>query len=162
MGLGGVTAYVTGTDTLGNAVDPTRITASDRSHSFAGLELGTYTVSEVQPSGYVTTANAIATVNGTLDVHLTTSQTDAIDRAILQMGDNGLNYDFGEIATGCSVAKRISATFGFWHGNNGESLINSFNGGSTSTALGNWLAGESPNLYGSSTGSNNMTGKTNA
>src|SRR5205807_1806786 len=45
---------------------------------------------------------------------------------------------------------------------NGQALINSLNGSSTSTALGNWLASNFPNIYGLTTGSNNMTGKTNA
>jgi hypothetical protein len=50
---------------------------------------------------------------------------------------------------------------GFWHGNNGQALINSFNGGPTSTALANWLASSFPNLYGTKAGADNLTGKTN-
>ncbi len=48
------------------------------------------------------------------------------------------------------------ATIGFWHNKNGQAVIDSFNGSSTSTALGNWLAANFPNLFGS------LKGQTNA
>jgi hypothetical protein len=51
---------------------------------------------------------------------------------------------------------------GFWHNNQGQALINSFNRGSASTALANWLAVTFPNLYGAGAGVNNLTGMTNA
>ena len=38
----------------------------------------------------------------------------------------------------------------------------SLNGGPNSTALGNWLASNFANMWGASTGANNLTGKTNA
>jgi hypothetical protein len=53
-------------------------------------------------------------------------------------------------------------TTSFWHtSNTGQALILSFNGGSTSTALANWLAATFPNMYGSGAGSHNLTGQTN-
>jgi hypothetical protein len=55
-----------------------------------------------------------------------------------------------------------NATINFWASGHGQALIDSFNGGSTSTALATWLATSFPNLYGASGGSNNLTGKTNA
>ena len=54
-----------------------------------------------------------------------------------------------------------TATIGFWHNKNGQALIDSLNGGSTATALGNWLATQFPYLYGPQS-SNNLTGATNA
>jgi hypothetical protein len=60
------------------------------------------------------------------------------------------------------LAHGDTATIGFWHNNNGQALINSLNGGSTSTQLGNWLATSFPYLYGQYAGSNNLTGATNA
>ena len=42
------------------------------------------------------------------------------------------------------------ATIGFWHNSNGQAVINSFNGSSTSKSLGNWLASNFPNLFGGS------------
>jgi uncharacterized repeat protein (TIGR01451 family) len=67
----------------------------------------------------------------------------------------------GQAATG-PLANHEAATIDFWHNNNGQALINSFNGGSTATKLGNWLAGLMPNTFGASAGANNLTGKTNA
>ncbi len=55
-----------------------------------------------------------------------------------------------------------SASIAFWHNNSCQTLINSFNGSSTSTALANWLAASFPNMYGTNAGANNLTGKTNA
>jgi len=55
-----------------------------------------------------------------------------------------------------------TATIGFWHNKNGQALIKAMNGSVNSTALGNWLAASFPNMYGSGTGANNMSGKTNA
>jgi hypothetical protein len=48
------------------------------------------------------------------------------------------------------------ATIGFWHNQNGQAVINSFNGSSSSTALGKWLATNFPNLFGAA---NPYTGK---
>jgi hypothetical protein len=56
------------------------------------------------------------------------------------------------------------ATIGFWHNQNGQAVINSFNGSSKSTALGNWLATNWPHLFGASnpyTGTS-LAGLTNA
>jgi large repetitive protein len=52
-------------------------------------------------------------------------------------------------ATGnAPVDANDTATIGFWHNRNGQALILSLNGGSTSTALGNWLANTFPALNG--------------
>jgi hypothetical protein len=56
----------------------------------------------------------------------------------------------------------MTAGIGFWNNKNGQALINSFNGGPSSTALAGWLAAAFPNLYGSGAGANNLTGLTNA
>ena len=56
------------------------------------------------------------------------------------------------------------ATIGFWHNQNGQAVINSFNGSSSSKLLGNWLASNYPNLFGASnpyTGTS-LAGLTNA
>lgn len=70
------------------------------------------------------------------------------------------SYNFAN-QVGQDVTTGQAATIGFWHNKNGQALIKSFNGSDSSTALGNWLAATFPNLYGSTTGTNNMTGKTN-
>lgn len=56
------------------------------------------------------------------------------------------------------------ATIGFWRNQNGQAVINSFNGSSSSTQLGNWLATNFPHLFGVSnpyTGTS-LAGLTNA
>src|SRR6185436_5203162 len=55
-----------------------------------------------------------------------------------------------------------TATIGYWQNNNGRALLLSLNGGSSSTALGNWLASNFSNMYGVNAGANNLAGKTNA
>lgn len=56
------------------------------------------------------------------------------------------------------------ATIGFWHNCNGQAVIESFNGSATSTALGNWMAANWPNLFGAASPylSSSLAGKTNA
>lgn len=46
------------------------------------------------------------------------------------------------------IVKGDTATIGFWHNQNGQKVINSFNGGSSATMLGNWLASNFHNLFG--------------
>jgi hypothetical protein len=53
------------------------------------------------------------------------------------------------------VAPGDAATIGFWHNKNGQAVINAFNGSSSSTALGTWLASNFPNLFGSFAGQTN-------
>jgi hypothetical protein len=59
------------------------------------------------------------------------------------------------------VQRGQTAGIGFWHNQNGQALIQSFNGGGGATALANWLALTFPNIYGALSG-NNLTGATNA
>jgi uncharacterized repeat protein (TIGR01451 family) len=60
-----------------------------------------------------------------------------------------------------SVTTGDAATIGFWHNKNGQALINALNGGATSKALANWLAGSFPYLYGANS-THNLTNRTNA
>jgi hypothetical protein len=55
-----------------------------------------------------------------------------------------------------------SAGKGFWSCKNGQGLINCFNGGPSSTNLGCWLATNYPCLYGSASGTNNLSCKPNS
>jgi FG-GAP-like repeat/IPT/TIG domain len=50
---------------------------------------------------------------------------------------------------------------GFWESRRGQQLLQSFNGGPTATALGNWLATAFPDLYGANAGANDLAGLTN-
>jgi hypothetical protein len=53
------------------------------------------------------------------------------------------------------LAKGDTATIGFWHDKNGQALIDSLNGGPTSTDLGNWLAINFNSLFGNLNGQPN-------
>jgi hypothetical protein len=54
-----------------------------------------------------------------------------------------------------------TASFGFWVSQRGLALLQSFNGGPSSTALANWLAGNFANLFGTHAGSHDLSGKSN-
>ncbi len=154
-GLANITLTLTGTTGTGTAVTATTTSNSGGGYTFTGLAPGIYTVTETQPSGYTAeTANA-GSVGGTAAI-------GSVSTIGLNSNTAGINYNFGELVAGSPVAKNQAATIGFWHNTNGQALINSLNGCSTATNLGNWLATTFPNLYGSTTGANNMAGKTNA
>ncbi len=123
------------------------VTAANGTYSFSNLGPGTYAVQEVVPAGYTQTGgNAGYTI-------VATSGTNS----------SGNNFDNFKNAT-TPVTSGDFATIGFWQNKNGQKVINSFNGSSTSTALGNWLATTFPNLFGTSnpyTGTS-LAGKTNA
>ena len=152
-GLGGVTVKLTGKDVNGQYVSLTRITGSDGSYNFNGLQAGTYKVSEVTPSGYFTTKNSVGTINGTTVGSL---GSDNISGVTLTGGKSGVNYNFGEQTTGDKLGCNQTASAGYWNGCSGQSLIKSLNGSSNSTKLGNWLATAFPNSLSC------LAGKTNA
>ena len=62
-----------------------------------------------------------------------------------------------------SSSKQVGATreSDFWNSSSGQHLILSFNGSQNSTALATWLSTNFPNLYGTSAGANNLSGRTN-
>ncbi len=68
--------------------------------------------------------------------------------------NNGASGTFGSEPETASSASSVGsgqyATCGFWQGNNGQSVICSFDNGSSDTQLGNWLASNFPNLFGCS------------
>ena len=84
----------------------------------------------------------------------------------VQIRDHGSSVDDLSSASvsnlGQPVQRGLAGGIGFWHSGRGQTLINSFNGGSTATALANWLAITFPNLYGVGAGANNLTSKSNA
>src|SRR5262249_1505700 len=72
-------------------------------------------------------------------------------------------YDNATVTSlGQSVQPGVTGTIAFWDSPQGQALIESFNGSSTATALSAWLAATFPNLYGTTAGSSNLTGETNA
>jgi hypothetical protein len=90
-----------------------------------------------------------------------TNCTDASDPNRSSAAVCGASWSSTKTCSGdSSIAKGDAATIGFWHNQNGQALILSMNGGSSSTALGNWLASNFPYLYGTKS-SNNLTDQPN-
>jgi hypothetical protein len=106
---------------------------------------GTYTT----PTGYTLPAGTTAT--GTYQWNASFADTSGNNLNASDLNDTAEQVTVGT-ASGHPVGKGDFATIGFWHNKNGQALINSLNGGSTSTALAQWLATTFPNLYGPTAG----------
>jgi hypothetical protein len=118
-----------------------------------------FTDTETLVGGTATSAGYTATATGT-DYWVATYNGDSNNNAVT----SGTALEPVVISPSTPVGKGQFATIGFWANKNGQAVINSFNGGSSSTALGNWLASTFPNLFGVAnpyTGTS-LAGKTNA
>ena len=150
-GLSGVTLTLTGTDDRGAAVTLTTTTGANGSYTFGGLRPGTYSVTELQPVGYSTTGNSVGTVNGAVAGAIDSLVADRLKGISIGAGGVGFDYNFGEIAfssaTGSALCTGDTATIGFWQNKNGQALIKSLNGGSSSTNLATWLTTNFPNMF---------------
>jgi hypothetical protein len=165
LAIAGTTIELTGVDDRGAAVTRSAITDSSGIYAFTNLRpsgAGGYTIHELQPSDFVDGLDALGTVNGTAVG--SNSVNDTFSGVVMsQPGSLAENYNFGERPPGGgSISSGETATIGFWQNNNGQNLIKALNGGSSATNLANWLAATFPNMYGTSAGASNLTGKTNA
>jgi hypothetical protein len=93
-GLSGVTITLTGTDSQGHSVNMTAVTDINGFYQFTGLLAGTYTLTESFVPGFVHDPSNPGTVNGNPDGGSGIGQITGI---VLNAGDNGVNYDFGEV-----------------------------------------------------------------
>jgi hypothetical protein len=158
-GIGGVAVTLTGTDDRGNAVNLAAETMASGGYIFADLRPGTYSLAETQPAGYddgvegndFAVTNPYA-VNAAAISSGTNSGNDVFSGVTLAPGSTGDFYNFGERPQASGAIGEggggVTATIGFWHNKNGQTLIRSLNGGETATQLGNWLAATFPNMYG--------------
>jgi len=97
-------------------------------------------------------------------VILTCDQVRAAYQATLGNPDPGvpvINVDINVPDYVPLLVPGDTATKGFWVAKTGQALIKSLNGGSSSTQLANWLAGNFQYIYGANAGQNNLTGKPN-
>ena len=99
-GIPGVTITLTGTDDIG-AVNTVVTTDANGQYSLADLRPGTYTITETQPSGFVTTINTIGTQGGTV------GPADNLTNIVLGQGIHGTGNNFGERPR---AASRASST----------------------------------------------------
>jgi hypothetical protein len=143
---------LTGTDDLGATVSLQTTTDTNGAYQFSGLRPGSYVVTETQPEIYTDGKDTLGTVGGT------TQGTVGSDQFTVSLngGDVGIQYNFGELRDADLLASGDTATIGFWANKNGQAILKSLNGGSTSTALAQWLVQNFPNLYGASAGSRSM------
>jgi hypothetical protein len=96
-GLGGVLITLKGTDVNGNSVNVSTYTDDTGAYSFTGLAAGNYTLVEGMVDGFTHGQASPGTVNGAQDGN---SDSAVISSITLHAGDNGVNYDFAELAGG--------------------------------------------------------------
>jgi hypothetical protein len=162
--IAGVALHLSGVDDLGQVVSQTVTTDSQGLYVFANLRPSGgsgYAIREDQPDGYADGQLALGMVNGVPTGVVGTNQFSQVNVPL--PGSVGDDYNFGERPVpGAKVRSGQTASLGFWNNNRGKRLLESLNGGSSATQLGNWLAATFPNLFGASAGGSNLTGKTNA
>jgi hypothetical protein len=89
VGIPVVTVQLTGTDAFGTPVSQTTTTDGAGYYAFRSLTRGTYTLTEIQPAGYLQGTNTLGTLGGT--------QSGDSFTVTVGCGQSGENYNFGEI-----------------------------------------------------------------
>jgi uncharacterized repeat protein (TIGR01451 family) len=89
-GIAGGTVTLTGTDDSGAAVNLTATTASDGSYHFTGLRPGTYSLQDSQHQDYSDGIDSVGSLGGQ-------TSTDLFSQIALQSGQDGTDYNFGEV-----------------------------------------------------------------
>ncbi len=100
-GIGGVTLTLSGTNDQGTSITATATTNGSGAYSFMTdsngnvLRPGTYQIVETQPSGYLTGAATVGTVNGSSDGSVVSATT--IGSVVMAESQSGVSYNFGDI-----------------------------------------------------------------
>jgi hypothetical protein len=90
-GSGRCYLILTGTNDLGQSVRLTTKSASDGSYIFRNLRPGVYAIYQVQPNGYDEGTITIGSLGGQR------TGTNLISNIKVSSGQNGTNYNFGEV-----------------------------------------------------------------
>ena len=111
-GIGGVTLELLDADGNGTGITTTtsNTPGSVGYYEFRNLVAGTYGVREVQPTGWLDGKDTPGSHGGTA-ADESAGRVDMITGAVLAFGDDGVEYNFGELLVG-SIAGRVSATTG--------------------------------------------------
>jgi hypothetical protein len=144
----GTVATLTNADPFGSAASYTAIITWGDGSTSSGTITGTGTLTVSGSHTYADAVNEIASVQISHNLGNTTTATVSDTATVTSLG--------------LGVKHGLTGDIGFWHNSSGQALINSFNGGSTATALSSWLATAFPNLYGASAGGNNLTAQSDA
>ncbi len=99
--IAGVTLTLSGTNDKGTSISATATTNSSGAYSFTtdssgnALRPGTYAITETMPSGYLTRAATVGTVNGTSDGSVVSATQ--IGSVVLAESQSGVSYNFGNL-----------------------------------------------------------------
>ena len=106
-GLSNVEIRLTSTMTItGESITRTARTSADGSYSFLTLPPGIYTISEVQPAGYLDGIDSVGSVGG--ELRGTILANDELTQIVLDGNESGIEYNFGEIEPS-SLSGRVCA-----------------------------------------------------
>jgi uncharacterized repeat protein (TIGR01451 family) len=103
-GIAGVQIVMSGTDLLSNTVDITAATDSNGNYLFNSLSQGTYTVTQIQPSGFrdgITTAGTGAPA---------TTTSNMFSQLLLSSDTDAINFNFGELMEPLSKRRFLAST----------------------------------------------------
>jgi protocatechuate 3,4-dioxygenase beta subunit len=89
-GIPGVVINLTGTDFNGHHVVQSTVTDANGHYLFNNLTPGTYSVTDVQPTGYLAGRDTVGTNGGQQTAH-------GFSNVLLSPGDVALHYDFAEL-----------------------------------------------------------------
>ncbi len=114
-------------------------------------------------------STSMGTITGTgiLTVSGTHTYADPLNETVQVTITHNLGYTTPATTTGTAFLTNLgfgpTQDLDYWRDRDqGQALIQSFNGGPTATALSTWLATTYPQLFGAQAAANNLTGKTNA
>jgi hypothetical protein len=140
--ISGTVATFMNADLYGSAASYTAIITWGDGSTSTGTITGTGTLTVSGSHTYADPVNEIVSVQISHKLGNTTSPSVSDTATVTSLGQG--------------VKHGLTGDIGFWHNSSGQALINSFNGGSTATALSSWLATNFSNLYGA------LAGQTNA
>ena len=130
--------------TVTGGYSPTGTVTFNLYNNAGGTGTPLFTDTETLAGGSATSKGFVTTAAGT-DYWVASYNGDANNSPVTA----DANAEPVTVSAGTPVGAGQFATIGFWHNSNGQAVITNLNGSSTSTALGNWLATNFPNLFGS-------------